>query len=375
MSGPGIINRWRRGGRLLRHLPALVKPRLLHLTIFLTRRCNQRCAFCFYLAADSPVTPGHRDGELSLTELQQIAGNTPPLLWLAFSGGEIFLRRDLVDIVTSFYRQTRPAIILLPSNGLATAEIVAASEEIVRTCPQSTVVVKLSLDGPPEIHDALRGVAGSHAAALATAAALGELQERYDNFELGINSVFCPATQESMLRTIDQVAAMPQIRTHTISLARGELADRQQLTAELDKYRQACEYLAAKLQNRQAATYSFGGARLKAAQDILQRRYILATAQQHKAQLPCLAGRLNLVIADDGTVYPCEAFLESMVMGNIRDHRGDLAGLLKTEAARRVVAAIQRGQCYCTHECYMMTNILFNPASYPALGKEYLKLT
>ncbi|MDZ7640507.1 MAG: SPASM domain-containing protein [Desulfurivibrio sp.] len=363
-----------RSGRLWRHLPAIARRRLLHLTIFLTRRCNQRCAFCFYLAADTPVTQGHKDGELSLTELERLAATTPPLLWLAFSGGEIFLRRDLVDIVEVFYRQTRPAIILLPSNGLATADIVSTSAEIIRRCPRSTVVVKLSLDGPPPVHDALRGVPGSHQAVLATAAGLGELQERYDNFELGINSVFCPATEDSMIATIDQVAAMPHIRTHTISLARGELADRQQLTAELAKYQRACEYLASKLQKRQAATYSFGGARLKAAQDILQRRYILGTARQQKAQLPCLAGRLNLVVADDGTVYPCESFLADMIMGNIREQDNDLTKLLHTEQAQRVVAAIQRDRCFCTHECYMMTNILFNPANYPVLLKEYFKL-
>jgi len=61
-------------------------------------------------------------------------------------------------------------------------------------------------------------------------------------------------------------------------------------------------------------------------------------------------------------------------MGNIRNHDGDLNRLLRSEQARRVVAAISRQGCHCTHECYMMTNILFNPATYPALLKEYLQL-
>ena len=30
--------------------------------------------------------------------------------------------------------------------------------------------------------------------------------------------------------------------------------------------------------------------------------------------------------------------------------------------------------CYCTHECYFMTNILFNPRLYPALAREYIQL-
>ena len=40
------------------------------------------------------------------------------LLWLAFSGGETFLRDDLVEIADVFYKNNRPAIILLPTNGL-----------------------------------------------------------------------------------------------------------------------------------------------------------------------------------------------------------------------------------------------------------------
>jgi len=31
-------------------------------------------------------------------------------------------------------------------------------------------------------------------------------------------------------------------------------------------------------------------------------------------------------------------------------------------------------RCHCTHECYFMTNILFNPRLYPSLMKEYLLL-
>ncbi|MDF1615476.1 radical SAM protein [Desulfurivibrio dismutans] len=358
----------------LRHLGGIFsKQAPLHLTVFLTRRCNQRCSFCFYLAADTP--PADRGaGELSLAELEKIAASSPPLLWLAFSGGEIFLRDDLVAVTEAFYRHTRPAIILLPSNGLDTGRITAAVREILQRCPRSTVVVKLSLDGPPAVHDALRGVGGSHAACLRTAAELGEMQGRWTNFELGINSVFCPATQDSMLETVDFVAGLPHIHTHTISLARGDLADKSQLTADLEKYRRACEYLEKKLKNRQAATYRFGGARLKAAQDILQRRYILATARQQRAQLPCYAGRLNLVVADDGEVYPCEDFRPAMRLGNIREHDGDLPKLLHSPRAREVVAAIRRDGCWCTHECYMMTNILFNPATYPALLKEYVQL-
>ena len=39
-----------------------------------------------------------------------------------------------------------------------------------------------------------------------------------------------------------------------------------------------------------------------------------------------------------------------------------------------VTRAVKESGCSCTHECYAMTNILFNPFQYPSLLKEYLRL-
>jgi hypothetical protein len=39
-----------------------------------------------------------------------------------------------------------------------------------------------------------------------------------------------------------------------------------------------------------------------------------------------------------------------------------------------VNGSIRNNECYCTHECYFMTNILFNLHMYPALMREYLQL-
>ena len=52
----------------LRHLDSIAwKRRPIHLTFFVTRRCNARCPFCFYLqGADAAEADGT---ELSLEEM------------------------------------------------------------------------------------------------------------------------------------------------------------------------------------------------------------------------------------------------------------------------------------------------------------------
>ncbi len=344
------------------------------MTCFLTRRCNARCPYCFYLSDQGDQvfsTP-----EMTTDELRRVSASLGSLLWLAFSGGEVFLRRDLVDIVTTFYTQNRPAIILLPTNGLDRHTIVDRTEAILQRCPGSTIVVKLSLDGPPHVHDAVRNLKGGFAETMHTCEALGELLHQYDNFELGINSVFSATSRKHLPAFIDEMQDLAQIQTHTVSLVRGRTWHNRppELESLLDEYGAVIMDLERRLRTQVAATYRFRGSRLKAAQDILQRRFILQTATRQKRLLPCYAGRLNLVLAENGDVYPCESFEEPMRLGNVRESGCDLNELMRSAKAEQVLADIASKRCYCTHECYMMTNILFNPCLYPRLLREYWQL-
>jgi len=356
-----------------RHLGSIVwKQRPIQFTFFLTRRCNAKCPFCFYISQKDMVVSSAN--ELSLAEIGKIAPQLGKLLWLAFSGGEIFLRSDLVEITRLFYRVNRPAIILLPTNGLLQESIYTEVETILRNCPESSIVVKLSLDGPEQIHDELRGVAGAYQKTLRTCEALGELVAKYENFELGINTVFCQANQDHINEVIDMVQTLPQVKTHTVSLIRGEVFRDDLKQVDLQKYRNVISRLESDLKKRLAAMYRFRGAKLKAAQDILQRRLILEAAGETKRTSPCYAGKLNLVLTETGDLYPCEDFSERMRFGNIRENAYNLEGLLLSERGRNILRFIAGKGCHCTHECYFMTNILFNPRRYPALFREYLQL-
>ncbi len=355
----------------LRHVDAIAwKRRPVQLTFFVTRRCNARCPFCFYLQSAGMAQSDA--AELSLEEIGNISRSLGSLLWLAFSGGEIFLRKDLVEISRLFYRQNRPAIMLYPTNGLLPQLIHDSIAQILRDCGNSVVVVKLSLDGVGAAHDALRETKGGFDKLMQTYRLLAGLLRDHPNFELGINTVFCSENQDRMDEIIDFVQDLEHVRTHTISLARGDLADSSYKAVDQAKYERAVARLAANLRERKAPTYAFHGARLKAAQDILQRRLIHRTLVEQRRLIPCYAGRLNLVLSETGEVYPCETRPESF--GNVRAHGYDLRSVLRTDAARATLDSIGRAECHCTHECYFITNILFNPRCYPALAGEWLRL-
>lgn len=355
----------------LRHIPSIVwKNRPIQLTFFVTRKCNARCPFCFYL--QSTVTLETANDELSLQEIQTISRSCDKLLWLAFSGGEVFLRKDIIEISAIFYKQNKPVIMLFPTNGLLPELIFNAIQEIVTTCPHSTIVVKLSMDGIGGKHDALRGTPGGFNKFLETYRLLAPLLSRFPNFELGVNTVFCSENQDQMNELIDFAQSLKHIRTHTISMIRGDLIHGHFQQVDPAMYLSAINKLKNNLCSTQARVYGFRGAGIKTAQDILQRRLIHATLLRKTRLIDCYAGKLNVVLTETGDVYPCE--LQPSRLGNIRQYNCDLTKLLASNSVQQAIKAVHKNRCYCTHECNFITNILFNPRMYPALAKEYLRL-
>ena len=98
----------------------------------------------------------------------------------------------------------------------------------------------------------------------------------------------------------------------------------------------------------------------------------MQTMQEKSRLIPCYAGISNLVVTESGDVYPCE--IRSDSFGNIRDFDYRLDSVLKTTRAQNILTSIKNKQCYCTHECNFMTNILLNPRMYANLLHEYIHI-
>jgi len=191
----------------LRHAGSILfKKSPVHLTFFLTRKCNANCPYCFYLkSADN-----HESGtpELSLDEIRKISSSLGNLLWLAFSGGEIFLRKDIVEISKVFYDTNKPAIILFPTNGLLPELIRDRIKQVLEHCRKSVIVVKLSLDGVGNDHDEIRNTRQNFEKTMRTCTLLEELLAEFPNFELGINTVLNARNQDKMENIIGFVNSL-----------------------------------------------------------------------------------------------------------------------------------------------------------------------
>ena len=96
--------------------------------------------------------------------------------------------------------------------------IVATMRRLCQSCPESRLVCKISLDGPPDYHDKMRVVKGCYDKAMKTYHGLVPLLEEFENFDLGVNTVLCAENQDLVDGFIDTIAeTMPKITTHTVS--------------------------------------------------------------------------------------------------------------------------------------------------------------
>jgi MoaA/NifB/PqqE/SkfB family radical SAM enzyme len=354
----------------LRHARSLfLKTRPIHLTFFVTRRCNARCPFCFYAAARDA-----EDGapELDLGEIRRVAGSLDALLWVLFSGGEPFLREDLAEVAQVFHDVNRAAFLTFPTNGLLPEAAVETTADVLRRCPESVVVVKVSLDGVGERHDAVRGTPGGFAKAVRTCEGLARLAAREPRLELGVNTLLGAANRRDVPDVVRFVHGLAGVRAHTITLERAPDGGPAPGVGA-DDHRAATEILERLWSARREPFHRFAGARLKAAQDRLQRRLLRRTLAERRRVLPCYAGRLNLVLTERGELHPCESRW-ALSFGNVRDAGYDVRAMLRSARGRAVAAEVERGACWCAHECNLLTNILFHPGTQPALVREWARL-
>ena len=74
-----------------------------------------------------------------------------------------------------------------------------------------------------------------------------------------------------------------------------------------------------------------------------------------------------------GQVLPCELRWRD-VIGNVRDVDYDFMKLWRSPEADAYRQDIRCNKCFCTYECFLTLNVLFNPCVLPRVGWEWSQL-
>ena len=366
--------RLREGLETVRHASKILSKRKrmpVYLIHFVTEVCNLRCSHCFdFFYEEGPKRKPH---ELTLDEIDRMTKSLGELLFLLPTGGEPFLRPDLPKIVELYYRNCRVRNVGMPTNGSLPERVVTGAEEILARCPELHFGLDISIDGLGVDHDTIRARQGLFATCMDTYWRLKELEKRHPNFRVCVEVTIQKHNQGKLSEIYDYFVR--ELRTYNIlvRVVRGTPRDPGEKEVELGLVEEVWGKLERGLHEgafHGHAAYPMSD--LITAREVLGRRIQLNVLREKRYQIPCYAANLMGVIKSNGDVMACE--LRDDKLGNIREFDYDFRRLWTSERAQAISRDILENRCFCTHECFMSTNILFNPRLYPALLGEVAKL-
>ncbi len=327
----------------------------ISLTITPSPRCNSRCLTCNIWTK--------RENELSLQEWDRIfqsLGRAP--FWFTISGGEPFLYPELVPLCQSVYRRCRPGIINIPTNSLMYKTIPEQVEEICHSCPDSQVIVNLSLDGVGEKHDGIRGIPGNFEKFEKNYHALRELD--CQSLTIGVHSVLSRFNVDDASELFDYALGLrPDSYITEIAEQRVELGTvGLSITPSLDTYSRAIDQLVSQVRSHRFSGISAITEGFRVEYYRLVKRILAEETQV----IPCFAGWASAQIYANGDVWPCCVRADSI--GNLRTVDYDFSRIWFSPEAERVRASIRHKNCYCPLANAGYTNMLMHPPTLARVG-------
>jgi sulfatase maturation enzyme AslB (radical SAM superfamily) len=283
-------------------------------------------------------------------------GNAP--YWITLTGGNQFLRKDLVDLCDAIIQINRPNIINIPTSGSQPKLVCETVERILKLCRASgtTLITNISIDGIGEEQDRLRGSKNNFADTLKTYEGLRELQKKYSNYFIGAYTIVSNHNLSTAEDLFDYVLNELKPDDYSIEIAeyRHELENVE--AGFLPTADDFLPVLKAFLQKRHTANGGVIGLR-----ESLRGAYFNTLEQvlrQKKEIIPCYAGIASSQISATGQVWECCTRADEL--GNVRDYNYDYPRLFHSPQAMKIRKQIKQEHCYCTHSNPCYTSMLCN---------------
>jgi MoaA/NifB/PqqE/SkfB family radical SAM enzyme len=265
------------------------------------------------------------------------------------------MRRDLEDIVTTIMERDRSLYLLnFPTTGWFGDRALHLVERILAR-GIGRLMTTISIDGPRDLHDAMRGLPGSWDRAVETFRRLRGIKRMNFQVVAGMtlfakNAAFVDATIGAIRHVV------PGFERTDLHLNIGH---------ESSHYFGNGDYLAGSESNPVAdaieAHRSAIGKRFHPVR-FLEDRYQALVGDYYAGQrspLPCTALASSCFIDAQWELYPCSIWGQSL--GNLREEAFDLQRLWTTERARSLRRAVVGEECpHCWTPCEAYPTILGN---------------
>lgn len=319
----------------------------LKLNFCLTYWCQYRCKTC-NIWQRKPID------ELTTEEIVTFVHQNPNVTWVDLTGGEIFLRPDIDEILETVVTGWRRLTLLhFPTNGFLTDRIVKSVERIAGRGPSQTVVT-VSLDGDERTNDEIRGIKGGFRRQIETFNALKRIP--------GIVTVFGVTLSAYNLgrfaQTFEACAReCPGLTIHDVHMNVAQVSGHYYGNSGSTEMRPDPAAVRQELE-----AYRRLRGRPRSAAQLLESRYLGYLdefLQTGRTPMPCHALRGSCFVDPWGVVYPCITY--STPIGRLRDTKMRLEPIWNAYETRQMQREIWDGQCpQCWTACEAYQSILGN---------------
>jgi len=317
-------------------------------TFVATYHCNFRCEMCNIWQKKSV-------DEMTPDEVARFFRQWSQFRWVHLTGGELFMRRDLDDLVAAIQANCRSMFLLnFPTTGWFGDKTVSLVENTLAR-GVGRLMVTISLDGPRDLHDRLRGLPGSWDRAIETFRRLRAIRRR--NFQTVIGLTLIPANASAVDDTLAAVrAVIPDFRRDELHLNVGHASGHY-----FDNEGYALDTRHADILRTIAAHRDHNGGGLHPVRFLEDRYQALVAAYYDtgKSPLPCTALSSSCFVDAYWNLFACSIWSEKV--GNLRDNGFDLGALWRSDRRRDLRAAVEEERCsHCWTPCEAYPTILGN---------------
>lgn len=318
-------------------------------TFVATYHCNFRCEMCGIWQKKSV-------NEMTPDEVARFFTRWSQFSWVHLTGGELFMRRDLDDLIAAIQRSCRSLFLLnFPTTGWFGNRVVEVVEKTLAR-GVGRLMVTISIDGPPKLHEELRGLPNSWARGIDTFQRLRGIKR--NNFQPVIGMTLLKKNAAKVEETFAAIQAeIPDFKRSELHLNIGH--DSEHYFA--NNGREGLSAPDAEIVKAMEAHRRQTGGRLHPVKFLEDRYQALVSdyLRTHTSPLPCTAMASSCFIDPYWTLYPCSIWNEPV--GNLREADFDLQTLWLSEAARHARQNVVSGNCpHCWTPCEAYPTILGN---------------
>ncbi|MDJ0973625.1 MAG: radical SAM protein [Planctomycetota bacterium] len=329
------------GARVLATRVRATRP--FKITLMLTERCDCRCEACF-------IWQKPKGKEMTPEEIAGFLSAAPSLSWINLTGGEPFLRNDIPEVVEAIVGALpRVTVLDFPTTGQRTEAILEGCARITQlNIPR--FFVTCSIEGPPELHDQLRGRPGAFERLMRTYAGLKVMP--------GVTPYLGMTLSD---RNADQVeATLEAVRDHVPDVGWRDL--------HLNVYTESGHYYGNEGGGLRAPASVTNAVRRALREregswdptDVIEAAYLRKLPrylETGRSPLPCQSMRAGVFVDAKGDVYPCTVWGKRL--GNVLET--PLYEILDADISVRARETIKKDACPgCWSPCEAHPTIVAN---------------